>query len=111
MEAEVRQRAEKLERIYDRIVGCRVVIEAPHRRQHKGKLYAAKIDVTVPGKEIVVNSTGPNDHGHEDAYLAIRDAFDAMQRKIEAHAAKQRGQVKTHTQPGGAVPIEGEGER
>jgi ribosomal subunit interface protein len=110
MEADVRQRADKLDRIYDRIVSCRVVIEAPHRRHHKGKLYAVKIDISVPGKEIVVNSNGVNDHGHEDAYIAIRHAFDAAARQLEAHAAKQRGQVKNHAAPGGAIPAKGEEE-
>jgi ribosome-associated translation inhibitor RaiA len=38
---------------------------------------------------------------HEDVYVAIRDAFDAMSRQLEDFARKQRGEVKTHTAPGG----------
>ena len=39
VEERIRQKAEKLERFHDRIVGCTVVVEAPHRHHHKGKLY------------------------------------------------------------------------
>ena len=38
VEARIRKKAEKLERFHDRIIGCTVVVEAPHRHHHKGKL-------------------------------------------------------------------------
>ena len=75
IEAEVRKKAAELDRFSDRIMSCRVVVEAPHRRHQKGKLYAVRIDITLPGKEIVVTHSGPLDHAHEDAHVAIRDAF------------------------------------
>jgi len=52
--------------------------------------------LTVPGAELVANHTQ-----HEDVYVAIRDAFDAMSRQLEDYARKQRGEVKTHAAPGG----------
>ncbi|HKJ71549.1 MAG TPA: HPF/RaiA family ribosome-associated protein, partial [Gammaproteobacteria bacterium] len=55
MEAKIRERAEKLERYVERIMGCRVVVEAPHKHHHKGKIYHVSLDVTVPGNELVVN--------------------------------------------------------
>ena len=54
VEARIREKVAKLERLYDRIVGCKVVVEAPHRHQHKGKLYNVRIDISVPGKDIFV---------------------------------------------------------
>jgi ribosomal subunit interface protein len=99
VEATIREKVTKLERHFDRIVGCRVVIEAPHRRQSKGKLFTVTVNVAVPGKELVVNHTGSKDHAHEDAYVAIRDAFAAAARQLEDHARKVRGEVKTHTPP------------
>ena len=50
IEARIREKAAKLERFHDRIVGCKVVIEAPHRHHHKGKLYNVRIDISVPGR-------------------------------------------------------------
>ena len=99
VEANVREKAGKLERFFDRIISCRVVVEAPHRRHTKGKLYNVRVDIGVPGKEIVVNHSGPKNHAHEDVYVAIRDAFNAAARRLEDHAHKIRGEVKTHEVP------------
>ena len=96
IEANVRARVARLERYYDRIMGCRVIIEAPHRRHHQGKLYHVRIDLTVPGEELVVSREPTEHHAHEDVYVAIRDAFEAAQRRLEDHARRQRGAVKVH---------------
>lgn len=99
VEARIRTHVEKLEHLYNQIIGCHVVIEAPHHRQHKGKLYRASINIKVPSGEIVVNSTGPQDHAHEDVYVAIRDAFDAASRRLEDHARRARGVKKVSEPP------------
>ena len=99
VEANVRERAAKLERYFDRIIGCRVVVEAPHRHNRKGKVFEVRIDISVPGKEIVVNRSGANNHAHEDVYVAVRDAFNAAGRRLEDHARKIRGEVKAHEAP------------
>ena len=96
VEARVREKAAKLDQFYDRIMACRVVVEAPHRHHHKGKLYHIRIDLTVPDGELVVSHEHPQDHAHEDIYVAIRDAFDALQRQLEDYARRQRVDVKTH---------------
>ena len=104
MEAVIREKAAKLERYFDRVVACRVVVEAPHRRHTKGKLFSVGVTVAVPGKDLVANHTGGNNHAHEDAYVAIRDAFDAAGRQLEDYARKMRGNVKTHEMPN-ASPV------
>jgi len=99
VEARVREKVEKLETYFSRIVGCRVVIEAPHKHHRKGKLYNVRVDVTVPGKEIVATRNGSKNHAHEDVYVALRDAFDAIGRQLEDHARVIRGDVKSHEAP------------
>jgi ribosome-associated translation inhibitor RaiA len=96
LEARARQKTEKLEHLFDRIVSCQVVIEAPHRHRHQGKCYAVRIRLRVPGREIDVSRSGPQDQAHEDPYVALRDAFDAAARQLEDHARKARGEVKRH---------------
>ncbi len=91
LETLIRKRAEKLKQYYDRISSCRVVIESPQKHKHQGKLHNVRIDITVPGKELVV--TRKQD---EDIYVAIRDAFDAIERQLEEHSRKRHGRVKTH---------------
>jgi ribosomal subunit interface protein len=98
VEARIREKAAKLERFHDRIVGCTVVVEAPHRHHHKGKLYSVRIDISVPGKNVVVDRAKPIE-AHEDVYVAVRDAFDAAVRRLEDQNRKMRGSVKTHSAP------------
>lgn len=100
LESRIREKARKLERFSDRIAGCRVVVEAPHRRHHQGKLYQVSIDITVPPKgDLIVSREHRRDHAHEDAYVAIRDAFDAAIRQLEDHERKIRGDTKVHELP------------
>ena len=99
VEERIRKKAAKLERFNDRIIGCSVVVEAPHRHHHKGKLYNVRINISIPGSDINVRHTGPEDHAHEDVYVAIRDAFDAAVRRLEDQSRKMRGNVKSHAAP------------
>jgi len=96
VETKIRERAAKLDRYYDRIMSCRVVVEAPHRRHHQGKLYHVRVDLTVPQGELVVSREPVDRHAHEDVYVAIRDAFDAAQRRLADYARRQRGDIKIH---------------
>ena len=96
VEARIREKATKLERFCDRIIGCSVVVVAPHRHHHKGKLYSVRIDLSVPGHDIHVGRAGPENHAHEDVYVALRDSFNAAGRLLEDHARRMRGDVKTH---------------
>jgi ribosomal subunit interface protein len=99
VEAKVRERVEELERFHDRITSCRVVIEVPHRRHLQGDLYHIRVDLKVPGREIVVKRDPPEHHAHEDIYVAVRDCFDAVRRQLEDHARRRRGDVKAHEIP------------
>lgn len=96
IEASIRTRAERLERFAKHIIACRVAVEEPHRHQHQGKQYRVRIDLTVPGSELVVSRAPDQHHEHEDVYVAIRDAFDAAVRQLEEYTRRQRGEVKTH---------------
>ena len=96
VEAKVREKAAKLENYYSHISSCRVVIEAPERRRRKGKLYHVRVEIGVPGTELVANRHPKDKHEHEDVYVAVRDAFDAARRQLEDFARKQTGRVKTH---------------
>jgi len=98
LDERIRDKVRKLEQVYPRIQGCRVVIEAPHRHKQQGKLFSVRLDVTVPGKEIVANH-----EQNEDVYVALRDAFGAARRQLEAHASIQRGEVKNHDRETGAA--------
>ncbi|MFO1082950.1 MAG: HPF/RaiA family ribosome-associated protein [Reyranellaceae bacterium] len=98
VEARIRERARELEQFFDRIVSCRVVIEAPNRRRH-GDLFHIRVDLKIPGKEIVVKRDPPEHHAHEDIYVAVRDCFDSVRRQLEDYVRRRRGDVKAHDIP------------
>lgn len=92
----VRRRAAKLLTFHDRLQSCRVVVEMPHGHHHKGKRFHVRIDLTMPGGELVVGRDPPENLQHEDAHACIEDAFDDAERVLEDFVRKQRGDVKPH---------------
>jgi ribosomal subunit interface protein len=99
IEARIREKAAELERFFDRITGCRVIVEREHRHHHKGNLFRVRVEIDAPGKELAVTHSGPLDHAHEDVYVAIRDAFNAAVRRLEDHVRERGGKVKAHEVP------------
>ena len=113
LEAEIQERAAGLERYYPSITGCRVV-EPPHRHHQDGNRYHVRVDLTVPGEEVVVSreaslhaaeqDAGVSFHsiraevGPERRYanVAVREAFEAARRQLQDVRRRQRGAVKIH---------------
>ena len=111
----VRTEADKLDSFYNRVMACRVAIEVPHRHHRKGSPYHIRIDLTVPGEEIVVKREPSISHRaqqlgetdikkhlevktpHKNLRAAINDAFRAAGRRLQDHARRQRGDVKSHS--------------
>ncbi|WP_426756545.1 ribosome hibernation-promoting factor, HPF/YfiA family [Myxococcus sp. Y35] len=82
----IRDHADKLEQFYDGIVGCHVVVEEPHRHKQRGRHFHVRVDVSVPGRNIVAARDPEARDGHEDAYQAVTDAFDAARRQLQHYA-------------------------
>jgi len=117
LEAAIRERAAKLDTYYDGILGCRVLVERPHRHHRRGNRFHVRIDLTVPGDEIVVThepSLHPSlqdieservkkaadvESVHRFAIVAVREAFDIARRRLQDYARRQRGAVKLHEAP------------
>lgn len=90
VETRLHEKINKLEQYYDRITACRVVVQAPHRHHHKGKLYQVHVHLSLPGEDIVVGRDSAEDHAHEDVYVAIRDSFEAVRRQLKKHIRRNR---------------------
>jgi len=87
----IRDKALKLDRFYDQIIGCRVKVDIPHRSQRNGIMYNVRIDITVPGGKLIVKR-----EPDEDLHVAIVNSFETAKRRVTEFAEKQRGEVKTH---------------
>lgn len=98
-EAQVRRRVEELEQFSDRISACRVVLEAVDRHHQHGRIYHARVDLTVAGGRVVASREPGVNHAHEDLHVAIRDAFDAARRRLQDHMRRLDGQTKQHEPP------------
>jgi ribosome-associated translation inhibitor RaiA len=108
--------AEKLRRFFDRITTCRVLVEQAHPRQRHGSPFHVRIEIGVPGEQLVVSHCadarpvpplsyeGPmhfrgsveKASEHRDAGLAIRDTFHKLERQLQDYAARKSGTVKVH---------------
>ena len=87
----VREKARQLERIYERITGCRVVLTFEASHQHQSKNFSVQIAVKVPGGEIAVACE------HDaDVRVALRESFGAARRALEDYARGKRGELRQH---------------
>lgn len=92
-ESLVRAEVEKLERFFDRLVACRVVVSAPHRYAGGQPVaWTIRLALTVPGGELAVNRQAKPSFRH-----ALQDTFDAARRQLQDHAHELRGDVKLPT--------------
>jgi len=114
IEEQIRAEVAKLATFYERITNCRVMVELPHKHHRSGRHYHIRVDLSVPGEELVVMHE-PGRHSalqqmevakgqkelevdapHNDLYVAIRDAFAAARRHLQDYARRQRSAVKAH---------------
>ncbi|MGB0748516.1 MAG: ribosome hibernation-promoting factor, HPF/YfiA family [Magnetospiraceae bacterium] len=89
LEDRIREKFQKLEKLYDQITSCRVVVERPHHAHSQGDLFDVRIDMAVPGHEFIVKSEKGN-HADADVYIALRNAFEALQRQIKEFNDRNR---------------------
>jgi ribosome-associated translation inhibitor RaiA/cold shock CspA family protein len=99
LEARIRERVAKMHRMFAHINSCRVVVEVPHRSPENPLEYHVRVETRVPERELVVSRDPGDRRAHFDPYIAVRDAFDAMERQLEQYSRKVRGDVKHHPAP------------
>ena len=105
----IQAEAAKLERFFHGIVSCRVLIEHSHRRHKHGSPFNVRIDLSLPGAELVVNHSddvrpappasddepervhkSAEHEGHKEPQLAVRAAFATLTRRLQEHVKQLR---------------------
>src|SRR5262245_58513191 len=94
LEANVTRCAAKLEGLFDRITACKVMVKLLHGHALHDKRYHCRINITVPGGELVVGKNPSESIQHEDMHAAIDDAFDDAERLLVDHNARLRERRK-----------------
>jgi ribosome-associated translation inhibitor RaiA len=102
LEHDIRERVTKLVRFHQKVTSCHVAVEAPG---HKGAVFEVRIDLVVPGGQIVVAREPGKNQAHEDPHVALRDAFEAAARQLESFRQRRRHAVKHHGEPDMATAI------
>lgn len=92
----IQEQVEKLEKYFDRITSCHVVVSRPHNRHNNGHVYHVHIDLHIPQNNIAITREPERDERHEDISLAIRDAFKVAKRKLQDYTDRLRKEVKQH---------------
>ena len=100
LDARIAELSGKLQTLHPRITSCHVIVEEIDRHKTKGNLFTVHIVMHVPGRGEVVATR----QEHEDAYLAVNEAFDVAVRELEKELELQRGKVKRHIDERGDNP-------
>jgi ribosome-associated translation inhibitor RaiA len=99
VEADIRERVAKLEKIYERLVHCRVAVNLKHHQQKTDNVFDVRIELVVPGEELVVSHDANHVKQHyvsPNIRTSVRDAFKAAERQLKDFKERQRGDVKLH---------------
>lgn len=85
----IREAAAHLETFWNRLATCRVLVEMPRRRGRTGRLYNVRIELGLPGGDVVIRR-----QPQEDLLGAIQGAFKAAERRVQDAARRMRREVK-----------------
>ncbi len=87
----IHEKAEKLKQFSDDIISCAIVVEYVSKHQHSGSLFNVRINLTVPGRELI------STHNYnENMYVSINDTFADIGRQLEEYSHMRHGRVKHH---------------
>jgi len=96
----IRKKALKLLKMHPFILHNRIVVNRPHHHKHKGNVYQIRMDIKVPGKELVITKQpGVKVHPHFDPYVVVDDAFKAAEHSLQRYKEKNHDIVKHHALP------------
>jgi ribosomal subunit interface protein len=87
----IRELANKLEEFNPKITSCHVIVDERDHKKRKGNRFEVRVDVHVPGREIVASLKE-----NEDVYAAATDAFHVVMRQLDEDLDIRRGEVKRH---------------
>jgi ribosome-associated translation inhibitor RaiA len=87
----IRERAERLGEIFDRITSCHIFVARPEARS-KQKKYNIRIHLVIPGKEFESNRESQFDDVNHDLRLAVDASFDHLERELLSFLKRRRHQ-------------------
>jgi cold shock CspA family protein len=86
---------EKLEEVHGRITAIRMAVEDQRGPGTHDHLYRVRLEVSVPGREVIVKETPAGDP-HPSLDQVLNEAFDTARRRLKEMSKRQKGEVKDH---------------
>src|SRR5437660_199289 len=87
----IRQKVEKLDRLFDSLISCRVAIERPQKPRDGGSPLRVRIEVTAPpGHDLVVRREPGEARSYESPRTILVEAFKAMRGQLATLRGRQR---------------------
>ncbi len=96
VESRIREKVQKLGHVHPGIQSCNVTVQQQHRHHHQGLQFHVGISVKLPGQTLVAKREPEKNPAYTDVHVAVRDAFSAMRRQLQALSQHQQGHVKHH---------------
>jgi ribosomal subunit interface protein len=95
LEEAIAQRAAKLDQFHPNLLGIEATVEREEHSKQHGNHYAVKLVLQIPGNDVVI------DHQRdEDAYVAVRAAFDAAERRLKSVSERAHGSDRARRRAG-----------
>jgi len=92
IEADIRKRVAKLDKLYGRLISCRVSVELRSKRHRTGNVYEVHVELLAP-RGLLVVSREPHHvkerHAHADVLTSVRDAFNAAEARLVEYKKKR----------------------
>lgn len=104
----IRERIDRLEKIHDGIISCRVVVERPHQNRQTGNPYRCRVELSLPRKRELVASKEEMTERHVELRTVVGRAFDAMEKQLRSATSNQERRApvvapQSEEQPHGIV--------
>jgi ribosome-associated translation inhibitor RaiA len=101
LETLIRERVDRLERFFPRLIGCRVVVESRHKSSNAKAPLGISVELEVPGRPTIVAKKSDERRDSKGDFLAVvNQVFDAAQRQLEDVARVIARDVKQHEAAG-----------
>lgn len=101
LKARIQRGVERLDRMGEGIMSCRVAIDR-HDGGRPAAPFHVRIEVTLPPDgDLVVHkdAVSPGGQGPTTLQTTLKQAFQAMERKVRSENEKRRYDIKTHLEP------------
>lgn len=106
LETRIRRWAERLVPLGSEIIDCEVVLEALSRSPQRPRLFRARVELAVPGNDIIASSDVHDEEAARDPFAAVRQALEAAERQLLDRSDRQRARPEPDRWPSEVVTEE-----